>query len=1039
MRRQLAHRIGICIVALALVASAYIAFFKVGGGGFGQAPERQIEAAPEKVPADLPDDGGALRLTYRAINLVQKHYIDPTRIDPRAMLIAAMRAVQEAVAEVIVREDGEALVVGLGAEERRFALEDVTTPWILLQRIREIFAFLQSRISSRDVDFQEVEYAAINGMLERLDPHTSLLPPDVYRDMKDKTQGNFGGLGIVISVREGVLTVISPLDGTPAAVAGLKAGDQITKIGEASTVSMPLNDAVNLMRGEPGTKVSLTVLRKGWPEPREYVLTRAIIEVKSVESKMLPDRVGYARIKDFQANTATDLKKQLADLKAAGARSLVLDLRNNPGGLLTAAIDVSDLFLKSGVIVTTAGQGPEERDTRRATDTGDEPTYPVVVLINSGSASASEIVAGALRNDGRALLVGQRTFGKGSVQVLYDFPDGSALKLTTAQYLTPGDLSIQSVGVVPHVELLPMRADKEMIDLKVDAGYHETDLDRHFEGDDSASVRLGRPAASLRYLWKPAEGKKKAAEPGKDADGDVVEAPPDPDGEGEEEPPPSLDDEEVGPDTEIDIARDLAVAMAESKKPAVDVGGLAAFLEQRAEAEQGRLVESLRGLDVDWRVGDGAGKAAISAAVRFVGGNRFRAGDKVVLEVEVTNHGPSPLYRLLATTRSDFRPMDDREIAFGRLGPLETAKRTLEIKVPKDSIAQVDDVLLSFEDAARNALAPVAARLAVVAKDVPRFAYGAQMNDTGAGNGDGLLQKGERVAVVLDLENVGAGKALDAYATLASLSGNDVFLTKGREKLGEMAVGARRQVAFEFEVRPGFKEDRVRLELAMMDAELHVYAAQRIELRILPPKVVGPAAGLASVVRDRTPARDAPQEGARVAALLPRSAAYPMRARAGGFVRLDLGEGHVGWVAEKDVAPATGAASSPSAEIRIQAPPAIAIDAVAPVVTRDTIRISGRAVDTERVRDVFVFVGDDKVYFKANTDPAKPQELGFSADVALKLGMNFITVVAEESAELDDREVIAVRRDRSDGMPFVGSRSPNGPPEALGALPSSGP
>jgi carboxyl-terminal processing protease len=1037
MRRQLAHRVGLCIVAAALAVSAYIAFFRVGGGGFGQAPERQITVTAEAAPEDVPDDGSSLRSTYRTINLVQKHYIDPTRIDPRAMLVAAMRAVQEAVAEVIVREEGDALVVGLGAEERRFALGDVTTPWILLQRIREIFAFMEARISSQDVDFQEVEYAAINGMLERLDPHTSLLPPDVYRDMKDKTQGNFGGLGIVISIREGVLTVISPLDGTPAAIAGLKAGDQIVKIGEASTVSMPLNDAVNLMRGEPGTKVSLAVLRKGWSEPRVYVLTRAIIEVKSVETKMLADRIGYARIKDFQANTAADLKKQLADLTAKGARALVLDLRNNPGGLLNAAVDVSDVFLKRGVIVTTAGQGPEERDTQRAEDTLDEPTIPVVVLINSGSASASEIVAGALKNNGRALLVGQRTFGKGSVQVLYDFADGSALKLTTAQYLTPGDISIQSVGVVPHVELLPMRADKEMIDLKVDEGYHEADLDRHFEGDNSAAVRIGRPVASLRYLWKRDEKAGAAARP----DGADAEKEPEAEGEGDEETPERDTEEEEGPDYEIDIARELAAEISDKRGPAVDVPTLEAFLGKRSGAEQGRLVESLKALGVDWSSAENVGPATITSGVRIVGGNTLGAGEKVVLEIEVTNRGPSPVYRLLATTRSDFRPLDDREIAFGRLAPLETMRKTFEFKVPKDALARVDDVLVAFEDAGKNVLTPVAARFAVVAKELPRFAYGAQMNDTAAGNGDGVLQKGERVAIVVDLQNVGVGKALDAYATLASLSGNDVFLTKGREKLGGIDAADHRQVTFEFEVRPGFKDGRVRLELALMDAELHVYAEQHLELAIEPPRAVAAAEGLVQVVRDRAPALDAPVESARVAASLPVKSVYPIRARTDGFVRLDLGDGHVGWVKQEDVAsvPNGAASPSPTAEVRLQAPPAIAVEPLAAVVQQGTVRISGVATDTEKVRDVYIFVGDDKVYFKANTDKGRPQELSFVADVAIKPGMNYITIVAEESAQLDTRHVIAVRRDRVDGMPFVGSRSLNGPAEPLGALPSSRP
>jgi carboxyl-terminal processing protease len=971
MRRQIAQRLGPIIVVAALGMAVYTVFFRVGGGGMGQAPERDSAAPASAASAELSDDGGSLRSTYRTINLVQKHYIDPTRIDPRAMLVAAMRAVQESVAEVIVRESGDELVVGLGAVERRFALGDVNTPWILLQRLREIFTFLRGGIPGQDVDFQKVEYSAINGMLERLDPHTSLLPPDVYRDMKDKTQGNFGGLGIVIAIRDGALTIISPIDETPAAIAGLKAGDQVVKIGDVSTVNLALNDAVNMMRGEPGTKVVITILRKGWAEPKAFELVRAIIEVKSVESKMLDGRVGYARIKDFQGNTAPDLALELEKLKKAGARALVLDLRNNPGGLLTAAIDVSDLFLKKGVIVTTAGQGPEERDTRRATDSGDEPSYPLVVLINSGSASASEIVAGALKNNGRALLVGQRTFGKGSVQVLYDYADGSALKLTTAQYLTPGDLSIQSVGVVPHVELLPMRADAEMLDLEVDRGYHESDLDRHFEGDSASSVRVGRSAASLSYLWTPPAKAKKAG----GGDGAA------PDAEGGEDdeaaaPAPADDGSADEPDYEALVARDIAAEMADKTGASPDVGAMAGFFERRAAKETARLVEALGALGVDWRVGGDTGPASILCAVKLLRGGPIRAGEEAELEVSVTNRGPSPVYRLLATTRSDLRAADDREIAFGRVAPSETVARKLRVKVPKDELSRVDDVLLALDDAAKNAFAPVAVRLSVDAKAKPRFGYAARMDDSKAGNGDGLLQKGERVAVVVALENVGAGEALDAYATLSSLSGNDVFLVKGREKLGALAPGADRQLSFEFEVKPTFKESRVRLELALMDADLRVYTAQNLEYAISPP---GPG----------------PVEGA--------------------------GKGGAAQVAHA----------------ALKAPPALALEPVAEVVRTGTVRVAGRATDTDKVRDVYIFVGDDKVFFQANTDPNRRGELSFAADVALEPGINFIAIVAEESAELDAREVIAVRRDGADGMPFVGSRKPNGPPEKLGVMPTT--
>jgi len=970
MRRQLAQRLGFIIVAVALVMSVYTVFFHAGGGGMGQAPERE-SAETEGVPAaETPDDGGSLRSTYRTINLVQKHYIDPTRIAPKAMLIAAMREVQESVSEVIVKEVGNELVVGLGASEKRFALGDVDTPWVLLQRLREVFAFLKNGISDDDVDFQKVEYAAINGMLERLDPHTSLLPPAVYRATNDKTQGNFGGLGIVISIRDGALTIISPIDGTPAAIAGLKSGDQILKIGDASTVNIELNDAVNMMRGEPGTKIILTIMRKEWAEAKEFELVRAIIEVKSVEARMLDGRIGYARIKDFQGNTAADLGVELAKLSKEGARGLVLDLRNNPGGLLSAAIDVSDLFLEKGVIVTTAGQGPEERDTRSAEDSGNEPTYPIVVLINSGSASASEIVAGALKNNGRALLVGQRTFGKGSVQVLYDYPDGSALKLTTAQYLTPGDISIQSVGVVPHVDLMPMRADAEMLDLQVDGGYHESDLDRHFEGDRDSAIRISRPVASLRYLWTPAKPSTPASDTKAKGEGEGEG-----DGDGAEAPLDDGGDDE--PDYEALVARDIAAAMVDGKSAALDLDAISAFLAKRSDKEMGRLVEALGGLGIDWHLGGDAGPSSISCEVRLVGtdaragreGASIRAGEEAELEVAVTNTGASPIYRLLATTSSDLRPADDREVAFGRLDPAQTIVRALKVKVSKDELARVDDVLFAFEDAAKNSFTPKAVRLAVIAKEKPRFGYAARMDDAISGNGDGLLQKGERVAISVDLENVGAGAALDAYATLTSLSGKDVFLVKGREKLGEIPAGEKRKISFEFEVKPVFQEKRVRLALALMDAGLRVYTAQNLEFAI----------------------------------------------------------------AEPSSKPFAAAAPPSGAQVR-KAPPAIAIEPVDSVVKDSTVRVRGRATDEGKVRDVYIFVGDDKVFFKANTDPAKPGELAFAADVALKPGINYIAVIAEESAELDARQVIAVRRDGADGIPYIGSKKPNGEPEKLGVL-----
>src|SRR6185295_6951355 len=311
---------------------------------------------------------------------------------------------------------------------------------------------------------------------------------EAYKEMNLTTSGQFGGLGIVISIRDQQLTVINPMPGTPAFRAGVKKYDRIMKIGGESTLNMGLNEAVQHLRGAPGTKVTVFLRRDGpdgWQTPKPFELTREVIKVASVESKLLADNIGYVRLKQFQANTAKDLDDALLDLKKNGElKGLVLDLRGNPGGLLEQAARVSDKFLVSGPIVATVGNpgSGEDREEKAAHPEGTEPNYPIALLVNGSSASASEIVAGALKNHDRAVLIGETTFGKGSVQLVFtELPDRAALKLTIAQYLTePGDISIQGTGVTPDIELDPMTVDNLEMDLMVNEGssVKERDLAR---------------------------------------------------------------------------------------------------------------------------------------------------------------------------------------------------------------------------------------------------------------------------------------------------------------------------------------------------------------------------------------------------------------------------------------------------------------------------------------------------------------------------------------------------------------------------------
>lgn len=335
----------------------------------------------------------------------------------------------------------------------------IGSAWASGYKKLDIFARVLSYVENNYVDRVDGEtlvYGAIRGMLANLDPYTLFLSPDEYREIQADTSGEFGGLGIEIAARDGALVVVAPIDDTPAARAGLVSGDRLLAIDGESTKGMGVATAVRRLRGAPGTRVTLRIFREGFTEPRDLVLQRDRVRVASVESRLEPGGVGYVRIKSFQDRTDVHLAKALDELKRHNGGPLsgvVLDLRNNPGGLLDQAIRVADRFLLEGVIVTTQGRGPAQRDEERAHPVDTEPGYPLVVLVNGGSASASEIVAGALQDHRRAVLLGSKTFGKGSVQSVIDLEDGSGLKLTVARYHTPSGRSIHETGIEPDVRV----------------------------------------------------------------------------------------------------------------------------------------------------------------------------------------------------------------------------------------------------------------------------------------------------------------------------------------------------------------------------------------------------------------------------------------------------------------------------------------------------------------------------------------------------------------------------------------------------------
>ncbi len=338
-----------------------------------------------------------------------------------------------------------------------------------------------------EVEDKDLLYGAIKGMLISMDPHSSFMNPDHYIEMKIDTKGEFGGLGIQISIKDNMLTVIAPIEDTPAYRLGVKAGDKIIKINDESTKDMSIFDAVSKLRGPKGTSVTITIMRKDLEKPKDITIIRDIIEIKSVKSRMLDDKIGYIKLLQFQQKTSTDLAEALKDLDEEKIDSLILDLRNNPGGLLNSSVDVTGQFLPSGKLVVSI-KGREGDETNFNTSGQKENyKYNMIVLVNEGSASASEIVAGALQDWERAVVLGTQTFGKGSVQTVIPLSDGSALRLTTARYYTPKGRSIQTTGIEPDIIV--------KVETKNGGTTHpilrEKDLENHLENDttiDTESV-----------------------------------------------------------------------------------------------------------------------------------------------------------------------------------------------------------------------------------------------------------------------------------------------------------------------------------------------------------------------------------------------------------------------------------------------------------------------------------------------------------------------------------------------------------------------
>ena len=765
-----------------------------------------------------------LQLMEHALYFVDERYVEPGRIDPDRMFDEALESVERKVPEVLFRRTrpGRQLHVDVGAYSTALDVPLIETLDDLHGQLQRVAVLLEDHLGD-EIPLAEVEYSLINGVLSTLDPHSVLLPPEISRELDVENEGEFGGLGITITIREGWLTVEYPLQDTPAWRAGLKAGDRILRIDDESTINLDLQEAVAKLRGPKGEPVTILVERDTFDEPRDFTIVRDTIAINAVEGELLEGGVGYVRIKNFHARTAQDLGAELAGFKRRnsprGVRGLILDLRGNPGGYLHQAIEVADKFLSEGVIVSTAERGDKNREEKRARGNGTEDRYPIVVLVDSSSASASEIVAGALKYQGRAVIVGERTFGKGSVQNLYPNHDDSKLKLTVAKYLTPGDRSIQSIGIGPDIRLAPvyiqMREDSKTGREEPFAAVfwtarldREADLDKHLEwAEDEAE----RPLYSVYYHQAL-----------------------------EEDDAPRSDRTDTSKDWQIQFARDLILAVPSGRRAEL-LSSAGSVVSRHVPREQERIATAFRTVGVDWSPGVLPAEVDLAVSLDLGEDEVLVAGqdNEETFTLRVTNNGPEALHQVLAVSSSDLDWIDGEEFYFGHLAPGETRAWPMSVRLVDGYRDQVGQVDLSVQDGDRNVLSEDTLLVRTVGQPLPSFAWEIELSDEEGGDGDGLPEIGETVHLVASVTNLGPGPTTEAFAKIKNKAGRDLDLKGGTAELGVMQPSETVEAVFTFEIRGEGPELPLELSLgdqgrydygAVVQAGFYAYFAQRDEL-----------------------------------------------------------------------------------------------------------------------------------------------------------------------------------------------------------------
>ncbi len=771
----------------------------------------------------FPDMG---RGTYSLANLtildqtleqISERYVDPERLDYPAMFKAGLEAVEHDCPEVLLRVDGDRLHVQVDRYSTSLQLRPLESPEDVVAESRRVAQILEAQLPKDEYKLPDIEYTMVNGMLTRLDPHSVLFPPVAAKKFQEDNDGSFGGLGISIRMNNGELTIDYPMVGTPAETAGLKPGDTITRIDGEGTFNMDIEDAVAKMRGPPASSVTLTVAREGWDMARDVKIVRDVIKPAPVWGVLLEGNVGYVEIPGYNDLVSSELETVLGDLSrkagAGGLKGVILDMRDNPGGYLHRAIEVADKFLDRGVIVSTVGRNGSDRKEDMAKATGTEPNYPMAVLMSGNSASAAEIVAGALKNSERAVIIGERSFGKGSVQEINHFGDGSDLKFTVARYLTPGDHWIQEVGIPPDIEVKPyyVLPPRDLKEYGVKSGPFISLFSRDHlmrEGDLSGafSNKVNQetpPVYSMRYL---------APDPMADV---------------------KSDRKDVKSDFEVLLARDVLLASHGGRRADV-LKGAESVVAYRQKQQDAAISTAFSGQKIDWAACAPPSSPAVDLKLEVAKtgtdawGTTLTAGDLVDVRATLTNKGTTPMCQAIARAASPGGNdvLDGAEFYFGKVNPGETRTYLTRAKVPGGYPEEIAQVALALTDVENHDLLHRDLEVTTHGTALPRYGWDWSVDDKAGGDGDGLPELGETITLNYTVKNLGDGPGGEVTFNLRKDKdlGKAVELKDARFEIKALAAGASAQGHLSFKVLSVPPANKLAFELSVRDNERYDYA-----------------------------------------------------------------------------------------------------------------------------------------------------------------------------------------------------------------------